>query len=35
LLLQLNASNATVEQRMIANSVFGILNEAYVWPSHV
>jgi tetratricopeptide (TPR) repeat protein len=34
-LLQLNASNATVEQRMIANSVFGILNEAYVWPSHV
>ena len=26
---QLNASNTTLEQRMIANGVFGTLNEAY------
>lgn len=29
LCLQLNASNTTVEQRMIANGVFGVLNEAW------
>lgn len=28
-LLQLNANNSTVEQRMIANAVFGTLNEAW------
>jgi len=29
LFLQLNARNTTVEQRMIANGVFGTLNEAW------
>jgi hypothetical protein len=29
LYIQLNASNTTVEQRMIANGVFGVLNEAW------
>ena len=27
--LQLNAKNTTLEQRMIANGVFGSLNEAW------
>ena len=29
LVVQLNASNTTVEQRMIANGVFGALSEAW------
>ena len=29
LILQLNAKNTTLEQRMIANGVFGSLNEAW------
>lgn len=28
-LMQLNVRNTTVEQRMIANGVFGTLNEAW------
>lgn len=27
---QLNAQNSTVEQRMLANGVFGTLNEAWI-----
>lgn len=27
--MQLNAGNTTVEQRMVANGVFGTLNEAW------
>lgn len=28
-MIQLNASNTTLEQRMIANGVFGSLNDAW------